>query len=198
MCAIWRYALWGLLSAAVWRHLVRQICIEISDKHTVSISLPWRRRQHIPPKCLQTTTDFSMSHSTTQYLHRFYSGNLEPQTDSMCYAVNSLLKFRLLWFRAAVELRHKAHASCLLHENMGIAHAIRKRPKPGVFSLYFELWYRLYYVVRTWGRQQVLPGWLAGRRAMPSSSKRTNEHWNAGARHHHNEKQAKKVTKQPT
>lgn len=176
----------------MWRHVVLQICIEVWEEHAVSISLPWRRRQHIPPKCLQTTTDYAMSHYTTQYLHRFYSGNLETQTDFVCYAVNSLLEFRLLWFCAV-------HASCSLHENTNTVHVTRKWPQPGVLSFYFELWYRLYYVVRTWGRQQVLPGWLAGRRAMPSSSsKRTNEHWNAGARHHQNEKQAKKATKQQT
>lgn len=104
---------------------------------------------------------------------------------------------RPLWFRAAAELWHKSQASCSLHENMSNVHVTCKWPQPGVLSLYFELWYRLYYVVRTWGRQQVLPGWLAGRRAMPSS-KRTNEHWNAGARHHQNEKQAKRATKQQT
>lgn len=116
-----------------------------------------------------------------------------PRTSDRLHVLRHEL-LRLLWFRAAAELWHKTRASCSLHENMSNVHVTRKWAQPGVLSHYFQLWYRLYYVVRTWGRQQVLPGWLAGRRAMPSS----REPMNIGMQEQHTIRTKSKQREQPS
>jgi hypothetical protein len=110
------------------------------------------------PNIYQTTRCHILEHSTFTD-SAFWTSNF------MWYMVSSLSMFRLVWFRAVTELWHKAHTSCSIHDNTSTVHVKHKIPQPGVFSPYFELWYRLYQVVRTWGRQQVLPGWVVGRPA---------------------------------